>query len=178
MRSKIGPKIPPKITKMKKIATWGRRWFNPKAQLYWCEPRVYKVWKPSKRPLTLWKIGETSHFSLLFSKTWITPTSGRNENLRQREWGRDSNSLSHNSPLILFICENKRLKCSCGLKWKLQLLKSSLVRFQLRRTRHHRINSLLLLFHVISTMMTRATSVVTPPPGLRQNWENWAWLAS
>jgi hypothetical protein len=40
MRSKIKPKIPPKITKMKHISARGRRWFNPKAQLYSCESRV------------------------------------------------------------------------------------------------------------------------------------------
>jgi hypothetical protein len=54
-----------------------RRWLNPKAQLYWCESRVYKVWKPPKHPPTLWKIGEISHFSPLFSKTWSTPTPSK-----------------------------------------------------------------------------------------------------
>jgi hypothetical protein len=33
-RSKIRPKIPPKITKKKNIAAWGRRWSDPKAKLY------------------------------------------------------------------------------------------------------------------------------------------------
>jgi hypothetical protein len=65
----------------KNIAARGRRWFNPKAQVYWCESRVYKVWKPPKYHPTLWKIREISHFSPLFSKTWSTPTPGKNENL-------------------------------------------------------------------------------------------------
>jgi hypothetical protein len=34
-RTKIGPKIPLKIKKMKNISAQDRRWFNPKAQLYW-----------------------------------------------------------------------------------------------------------------------------------------------
>jgi hypothetical protein len=34
MRSKIGPKIPPKIMKIKNIVAQDRRLFNPKAQIY------------------------------------------------------------------------------------------------------------------------------------------------
>jgi hypothetical protein len=61
-RTKIGPKIPLKIKKMKNISAQDRRWFNPKAQIYWCKSRVYKVWKLPQYPLTLWRIGGISHF--------------------------------------------------------------------------------------------------------------------
>jgi hypothetical protein len=68
VKSKIGPKIPLKISKMKNIAAQHGRWINPKRQLYWCKLRVHKVWKPLKHPPALWKIGKISHFSSLFSK--------------------------------------------------------------------------------------------------------------
>jgi hypothetical protein len=68
--------------KKEKIAPRGRRWFNPKAQLYCCESRIYKVWKPLKHPPTLWKIEEISHFYPLFSMTWSTPIPDKNEKLR------------------------------------------------------------------------------------------------
>jgi hypothetical protein len=54
---------------------------------------------------------------------------------------------------------------------KLQLLNGSLVRLQLRHTRHYRTNRLLLLFHATSAMMPRAQSVIAHLPVLRQNWE-------
>jgi hypothetical protein len=34
MRSKIGPKIPPKIMKMKNITAQDRRYFNPNTRMY------------------------------------------------------------------------------------------------------------------------------------------------
>jgi hypothetical protein len=37
---------------------------------------VNQEFKPAKHPATIWKIGEISHFSHLFSKTWSTPTPG------------------------------------------------------------------------------------------------------
>jgi hypothetical protein len=80
--------------------------------------------------------------------------------------------------MILFICENKRLECSCGLKWKLLLLKGSLVRLQLSRTQRHRTNRLSLLFHTTSAMMPHAPSAIAPLPVLRQNWKTLVLLAS
>jgi hypothetical protein len=79
--------------------------------------------------------------------------------------------------MVLFICE-KRLEHPCGLKWKLLLLKGSLVRLQLHRTWRHQSDHLLLLFHVTSAMMPHAWSIVTPLPVWRQNWKTLAWLAS
>jgi hypothetical protein len=68
-RTKIGPKMPPKIKKMKNISAHRKRRFNPNPRMYECKSRVYNVWKPPKHPPTLWKIGEISHFSPLFSMT-------------------------------------------------------------------------------------------------------------
>jgi hypothetical protein len=95
--------------------------------------------------------------------------------LKVKGWERDT---SHNSPMVLFIVKTKRLKCSCGLKWKLHLMKGSLVWLPLHRTRRHQTNHLSLHFHVTSMMMPRAQPVVTPPPVLRQNWETLARLTS
>jgi hypothetical protein len=78
-------------------------------------------------------------------------------------------ALSHSSPMVLFICENRRVECPGGLKWKLLLLKGSLVWPQLCCTGLNQTNCLLLLFHMTSVMMPRALSVITPPPVLRQN---------
>jgi hypothetical protein len=61
-RTKIGPKIPFKIRKMKNISAQDRRWFYPNPRIYWCKSRVYKVWKLTQHPPTLWRIGGTSHF--------------------------------------------------------------------------------------------------------------------
>jgi hypothetical protein len=66
---------------------------------------------------------------------------------------------SHNTPMVLFICDKKRLDCAYGLKWKLLLLKGSLVWLQLCRTWYHWTDHLLLLFHVTSTMMPCHTPV-------------------
>jgi hypothetical protein len=84
---------------------------------------------------------------------------------------------SHSSPMVLFICE-KRLECPCGLKWKLLLLKGSLVRLQLQRTWRHWTDHLSLLFHVTSAMMPHAPSVVAPLLVLRQNRKTLTWLTS
>jgi hypothetical protein len=61
-RTKIRPKIPPKIKKMKNISAHRKRWFNPNPWMHWCKSRVYKVWKLSQHALTLWRIGGISHF--------------------------------------------------------------------------------------------------------------------
>jgi hypothetical protein len=37
----------------KNIAPQYKRWFNPKAWLYWCKSRVYKVQKLPQHPPTL-----------------------------------------------------------------------------------------------------------------------------
>jgi hypothetical protein len=62
VKLKIRPKIPPKITKIKNIAAQDRRRYNPKARIYQCKSRVYKVWNPPQHPPTLWRIGGISHF--------------------------------------------------------------------------------------------------------------------
>jgi hypothetical protein len=94
---------------------------------------------------------------------------------KTKGWERDA---SHNSPMVLFIAKTKILECPYGLKWKLQLMKGSLVRIPLRRTRRHQTDRLLLHFHMISTMMPRAPHVVAPSLVLRQNLETLALLAS
>jgi hypothetical protein len=76
-------------------------------------------------------------------------------------WERDT---SHNSPMVLFIAKTKRLECPCGLKGKLYVMKGSLVRLPLRRTRCHRTNHLSLHFHATSAMMPHAPPVVAPSP--------------
>jgi hypothetical protein len=73
--------------------------------------------------------------------------------------------------------KNKRLECPCGLKRKLHLIKSSLIRLPLRRTRCHRTDCLLLHFHTASAMMPCAPHAIAPSPVLRQNWETLARLA-
>jgi hypothetical protein len=75
---------------------------------------------------------------------------------------------SHNIPMVLFIYENKRLECPCGLKWKLLLMKASLIQLQLRHTWRHWTDRLSLLFHVTFVMMPRAPSTAAPPSVLRQ----------
>jgi hypothetical protein len=65
--------------------------------------------------------------------------------------------------------ENKRLECPYGLNGKLHLIKDSLVRLSLCRTRHHRTDRLLLHFHMTSVMMPRAPPAIATPPVLRQN---------
>jgi hypothetical protein len=122
-RTKIGSKIPLKIKKKKNISAHTERWFNPKPWMYWCKSRVYKVWKPLKHPSSLWKIGEISHFSPLFSKTWSTPHLSK---WRPKSWGWERDS-SHNRHMVLFIPKIKRLECPYGLKGKLQLMKDCLV---------------------------------------------------
>jgi hypothetical protein len=102
----------------------------------------------------------------------------QNENQKRRGWEREPGSPSHSSPMILFICENRRLECPCGVIWKLQLLKGSLVWLQLRHTRCYRTDCLSLLFHATIMMMPRAPSTIAPPPVLRQNCETLARLAS
>jgi hypothetical protein len=74
---------------------------------------------------------------------------------------------SHNSPMVLFICENKRLECPCELKWKLLLLKGCLVWLQLHSTRRHRTDRLSLLFHTTFVMILHAPSAIAPLPVLR-----------
>jgi hypothetical protein len=140
---------------MKNIAAQQRRWFNAKGQLYWCKSRIYKVWKPAKYPPTLWKISEISYFSPLLSSLRHEAHShlAKNENIRQRGWKRDT---SHNIPLVLFLLKTKRLECPYGQKEKLQLMKGSLVRLLLRRTRQYRIDRLLLHFHATYAMMPHA----------------------
>jgi hypothetical protein len=44
----------------------------------------------------------------------------------------------------------------------------------LRRTRRHRTDRILLLFHATSTMMSCAPLVIAPSPVLSQNWETLA----
>jgi hypothetical protein len=61
-RSKIGPKIHSKSTKMKNLTTQDKRWFNPKTRMHWYKLRVYNVWKPPQHPPTLWRIGGISRF--------------------------------------------------------------------------------------------------------------------
>jgi hypothetical protein len=85
---------------------------------------------------------------------------------------------SHNSPMVLYIAKTKRLKCPCGLKGKLHLIKGSLVWLPLCHTRHHQTDHLSLHFRVTSMMMPRAPPVVATSPILRQNWETLTRLAS
>jgi hypothetical protein len=78
-RTKIGAKNTFKNQENKNISTHIERdrWFNLNPLMYWCKSRVYKIWKPPKQPLSLWKIGDISHFSHLFSKIWSTPTPNK-----------------------------------------------------------------------------------------------------
>jgi hypothetical protein len=170
-KSKIETKMPPKITKTENIAAQDRGWINSNTQIYWCTLKVYKVWKPPKHSLTLWKIGKT----YLFSKTWSTHHSKQNEDRKPRGWERD---ISHNITMVLFIVKTKRLECPCGLKEKLHLMKGSLVRHLLRCTWRHRTDHLSLHFHSTSVMMPHAPPAVAHLLVLRQNWETLAWLAS
>jgi hypothetical protein len=163
MGSKIGPKIPPKIMKMKNIAAQDIRWLNPKAWLYWCESRVYMVWKPPQH--------QDLSLSLL---SYLTPSSTTTPLKKQlllgveEGWLNACLSTNHWGPIY---SENKRLEHPYGLKRKLHLMKGSLVWLPLRHTRRHRTDRLLLHFYVTSTMMPRAPPAITPPLVLRQNWE-------
>jgi hypothetical protein len=48
-------------------------------------------------------------------------------------------------------------------------MKGSMVQLPLHGTRHHRIDYLLIHFHLTSVMMPHAPPVVAPSPVLRQN---------
>jgi hypothetical protein len=63
-------------------------------------------------------------------------------------------------------------------KRKSQLMKGSLVRLPLCRTRRHQTDSLSLHFHMTSVMMPRAPPIIAPSPVLRQNWETLDRVAS
>jgi hypothetical protein len=72
MKSKIEAKIPPKIMKMKNGAAHRETRFNPKHSYIEANQRFTRCGNhPNILPL---KIGEISHFSHLFTKTWDTPT--------------------------------------------------------------------------------------------------------
>jgi hypothetical protein len=164
VKSKIRSKMPPKIMKIENVVAQDRRWFDPKRQLYWCKSRVYKVWKSHKHPPTLWKIGEISHFSPLFFRTWITHQTQQNEDLKPTGWERDT---SHNSPKVVFIAKIKRLKCPYGLKGKLQLMRGNFVWLPLCHTWCHQIVHLLasLPRKVSRSISTRAPCHLYPPVG-------------
>jgi hypothetical protein len=85
---------------------------------------------------------------------------------------------SHNSHMILFTVKTKRLECYYGQKWKLHLMKGSLIRLPLRLTRHHRTNRLSLHFHATSAMIQHAPPTVAHSLILRQNRETIVRLAS
>jgi hypothetical protein len=135
------------------------------------------VWKSPKNPHTLWKIGDISHFSLLFSKTGSTPTLCKNGNLKQRVWERDALPQQRYGSIWGEDQKTRILECPYGPKWKLQLIKGCLVWLPLCRTRHHRIDRLSLHFRATSTMMPHVPSTVAPSLVFRQNWETLARLA-
>jgi hypothetical protein len=155
--------------KMKSIAAQDRRWFNPNKQLYWCESRIYKMQKLPQHTPTLWRIGWISHF---LSSPLLHHEAHPHISKNNYSWGVGEgwlNAYLSTNPWGTIYSENKKLEYPCGLKGKLHLLKGSLVQLPLCRTWRHRIDCLFLHFHVTSTMMPRAPTVVAPPPVLRQN---------
>jgi hypothetical protein len=67
-KSKIRPKIPPKISKMKNIEL-NKGDDSTQKDNYIDANQEFTMWKSPNHSPSLWKIGEISHFSPLFSKT-------------------------------------------------------------------------------------------------------------
>jgi hypothetical protein len=158
--SKKSGKNTSKNLKNEKHSSSSREMIQSKGQLYWCKLRVYRVKKLAKHPPTLWKIGDISHFSPLFSKTWSTPISSKMKTY------------------VSIYSENQKTRMLVWAKRKIYLMKGSLVQLLLHRTRRHWTICLLLHFHVTSAMKPHAPPTVTPSPVLGQNWETLARVAS
>jgi hypothetical protein len=113
VKSKIGPKISLKISKMKNIvaqqgddSTQKDSYTNANQGFTRCG--IYLDILP-----LFGRLGRSLTSLLSSLRHEAHPHLAKTENLRQSGWKRDT---SHNSPMVLFIAKIKRLECPYGLK--------------------------------------------------------------